>query len=258
MIVKDNQREILERDTKRNYIGINNHCELYLKDFLNNSTEIIDELLEFARENGITIKEEINIVLADFNKIYRKNINLLKIENEVFKNNRSFRRIDEELGWIKELNNKNNDNKNYEEFTESEKEIFSIETEEPTVKEMFSTAIIENISDLIFKCLRKAKYNENALNVFSKEGMIKYTEFIKNNGTNGENIIWVNWDKLVKDYALKAGDNINNTKFMVDVSICIEKGWKEEIREEIKMENMVAGKGMKYKARWGNIEIKIK
>lgn len=72
MIVKDNQREILERDTKRNYIGINNHCGLYLKDFLNNSTEIIDELLEFARENGITIKEEINIVLADFNKIYRK------------------------------------------------------------------------------------------------------------------------------------------------------------------------------------------
>lgn len=123
---------------------------------------------------------------------------------------------------------------------------------------MFSTAIIESISDLIFKCLRKAKYNENALNVFSKEGMIKYTEFIKNNGTNGGNIIWVNWDKLIKDYALKAGDNINNVRFMVDVSICIGKGWKEGIREEIKMENMVVGKRMEYKARWENIEIKIK
>ena len=45
---------------------------------------------------------------------------------------------------------------------------------------------------------------------------------------------------------------------MADVSICIEKGWEEKIGEEIKMENMVAGKGMKYKARWGIIEIKIK
>lgn len=76
MIVKDNQREILEKDAKRKYIEINNYCELSLERFLNNSIEIIEELLGFARKNGIVVNKRINLVLADFSRTYRKCIDL--------------------------------------------------------------------------------------------------------------------------------------------------------------------------------------
>lgn len=108
----------------------------------------------------------------------------------------------------------------------SSAKMFSIETK--NIKDIFNETLIEAISDLIFEYLRRVEYNENVLNIFSEEGIRKYVEFIVEKDEfrlrdEDIGIIWVNWNKLIKDYTLKTGDNINNTRFMVNVSICIEK-----------------------------------
>lgn len=59
-----------------------------LKNFFENSVEILDNMLVYARDNGIKINEKVKVSLFYFSSFYGEDINLINIDREAIENSK--------------------------------------------------------------------------------------------------------------------------------------------------------------------------
>lgn len=198
-----------------------------LKNFFENSVEILDNMLVYARDNGIKINEKVKVSLFYFSSFYGEDINLINIDREAIESSKKKLGIKIEEIFFNSQGNK-------------------VVNEEK--KKLIKKEIMRAINSSMFKCLELSKFGIELKSLFSKEGMEDYVELRED--SCGKKFIRADWDRIVKDYT----DKIEGYKeFRVIIKIRIDK----EIEKEYELDNNVGLDKERYIVKDGRVEIKI-